>query len=240
LSHIALEVGGARIIFTDRHDGVSAPPYDTANLGLATGDDPDAVNENRRRVAEALGGNAADPARWAWVRQVHGGDVVEPNASGRAGDADALVTDTPGLPLLVLVADCAPVALVAGDAIAAVHVGWRGLLAGVLPASVEIVRRRGRVPVRAVVGPCISASHYEFGTGELDRVAGRLGPEVRAHTEDRAPALDLRAGIRAALRGAGVDEHTEVDVCTYASPAHFSHRRDGVTGRQALIVTREP
>jgi polyphenol oxidase len=239
LGHIELEVGGARIVFTDRHGGVSAPPYDTANLGLATGDDPEAVNENRRRVSTALGGDAGDPKRWAWARQVHGGDVLEPNGPGRAGDADALVTRTPGLPLLVLVADCAPVALVGGDAIAAVHVGWRGLLAGVVPASVAVVRRRGRGPVRAVVGPCISAAHYEFGAGELEQVAGRVGPEVRARTEDGAPALDLRAGIHSALTGAGVDERTDVDVCTYASSAHFSHRREGITGRQALVVTRE-
>jgi polyphenol oxidase len=239
LGHIELEVGGARIAFTDRHGGVSAPPYDSANLGLATGDDPDAVKENRRRVSEALGGNAGDPTRWAWARQVHSGDVLEPNGPGRAGDADALVTDTPGLPLVVLVADCAPVALVADHAIAAVHIGWRGLLAGVVRASVEVVGRRGGGPVRAVVGPCISAAHYEFGAGELERVAGRVGPEVRARTEDGAPALDLRAGIHTALRGAGAEEPIDVDVCTYASPAHFSHRRDGVTGRQALIVTRE-
>lgn len=239
MGHIELEVGGARIAFTDRHGGVSAPPYDTANLGLATGDDPDSVNENRRRVSEALGGTTGDPARWAWARQVHGADVLEPNGPGRAGDADALVTEMPGLPLLVLVADCAPVALVGGDAIAAVHVGWRGLLAGVVPAGVEAVRRRGGGRVRAVVGPCISAAHYEFGAGELDEVARRVGPEVRARTEDGAPALDLRAGIHAALRDAGVDEPTDVDVCTFASPAHFSHRREGITGRQALLVTRE-
>jgi YfiH family protein len=239
LGHIELEVGGARIAFTDRHGGVSAPPYDTANLGLATGDDPDSVDENRRRVSHALGGSAGDTARWAWARQVHGADVLEPNAPGRAGDADALVTDATDLPLLVLVADCAPVALVAGGAIAAVHVGWRGLLAGVVPAGVDLVRRRGRGRVRAVVGPCISAAHYEFGSAELEQVADRVGPEVRARTEDGAPALDLRAGIHAALRGAGVDEQTDVDVCTYSSAAHFSHRRDGVTGRQALLVTRE-
>ncbi|MDQ6854416.1 MAG: polyphenol oxidase family protein, partial [Actinomycetota bacterium] len=131
------------------------------------------------------------------------------------------------------------VALVGGDAIAAVHVGWRGLLAGVVPAGVEAVRRRGGGRVRAVVGSCISAAHYQFGADELEEVARRVGPEVRARTEDGAPALDLRGGIHAALRDAGVDEPTDVDVCTFGSPTHFSHRRDGITGRQALLVTRE-
>jgi polyphenol oxidase len=238
LGHIELEVDGARIAFTDRLGGVSAPPYDTANLGFATGDDPSAVTENRRRVSAALGGHARDPGRWAWVRQVHGGDVLEPSAPGRAGDADALVTTDSEMSLLVLVADCAPVALVAGDAIAAVHVGWRGLLTGIVPATVDLIRKRGRGRVRAVIGPCISARHYEFGARELDRVAQHVGAEVRARTADGAPALDLRAGVRAALDGAGADERTDIDVCTFASDVHFSHRRDGVTGRQALIVTR--
>jgi polyphenol oxidase len=239
LGLIELEVDGARIVFTDRYGGVSEPPYDTANLGLATGDDPAAVTENRRRVAEAIGGGAGDPGRWAWVRQVHGGDAIEPAGPGRAGDADALVTSATGLALLVLVADCAPVALIAGNAIAAVHVGWRGLLAGVVPAAVDLVRERGHGPVRAVVGPCISAAHYEFGARELEHVARRLGPTVRARTARGAPALDLREGVRLALDDAGVEAGPDVDICTYASDTHFSHRRDGVTGRQALLVTRE-
>jgi polyphenol oxidase len=240
LGIIELHIDGARIAFTDRHGGVSEPPFDTANLGLATGDDPAAVAENRRRVAHALGGDAGDPGRWAWARQVHGGDAVEPAGPGRTGDADALVTSAPGLPLLVLVADCAPVALVAGGAIAAVHVGWRGLLAGIVPAAVELARRRGDGPVRAVVGPCISATHYEFGARELDQLTRRFGPAVVGRTATGAAAFDLRAGVRAALDEAGVVEHADIDLCTYASDSHFSHRRDGVTGRQALIITREP
>jgi polyphenol oxidase len=239
LGHIELEVDGARIAFTDRHGGVSAPPYDTANLGFASGDDPSAVAENRRRVSEALGGSAGDAGRWAWARQVHGGDVLEPSSPGRAGDGDALVTADRGIALLVLVADCAPVALVAGDAVGAVHVGWRGLLAGVVPAAVAAVRHRGRDRVRAVIGPCISAAHYEFGTEELEEVARRVGPLVRARTADGGPALDLRAGVRAALEDAGVGDCTDVEMCTFASDAHFSHRRDGVTGRQALVVAFE-
>jgi polyphenol oxidase len=237
LGHVALEVDGARVAFTDRHGGVSIPPYDTANLGFATGDDEDAVTENRRRVATEVG-HAPDAQGWAWARQVHGAGVVEVDAPGRGGDADALVSVAADVSLVVLVADCAPVALVAGDAVAAVHCGWRGLLAGVVEAAVEAVRRRGRESVRAVVGPCISAAHYEFGAKELERVTQRLGPAVRARTDTGAPALDLRAGVGAALAAAGVAERTDVEVCTYESPDHFSHRRDGVTGRQGLIVTR--
>ncbi|HYV59927.1 MAG TPA: polyphenol oxidase family protein [Acidimicrobiia bacterium] len=237
MGHIALEIDGARFAFTDRHDGVSIAPYDTANLGFATGDDPEAVAENRRRVARAVTGDR-DAHLWAWTRQVHGGRVIDVEAPGAGGDADALVTGSAGVSLVVLVADCAPIALVAGDAVGAVHCGWRGLTVGVIDAAVNEVRERGRSPVRAVVGPCISPAHYEFGAEELEQVAHRIGPAVRARTAAGAPALDLRAGVGAALAAAGVADRTDVDICTYASADHFSHRRDGVTGRQALIVTR--
>ena len=236
MGFIALEVDGARVAFTDRHDGVSSAPYDTANLGFATGDDAAAVTENRRRVAHELG-DAPDALGWAWVRQVHGATVVDVDAPGGGADADALVT-TSDVSLVVLAADCAPIALVAGGAVAAVHCGWRGLLAGTVDAAVRRVRERGREPVRAVVGPCISPEHYEFGAEELAQMTRRLGPSVAARTETGALALDLRAGVGVALASAGVDDRTDVDVCTYASADHFSHRRDGVTGRQALIVTR--
>jgi YfiH family protein len=238
LGHIAVEVDGARIAFTDRHGGVSHAPYDTANLGFATGDDAAAVAENRRRVAAELGGPGPD--RWAWVLQVHGAGVVEVEGPGRGGDADALVTTARDLALVVLVADCVPVALAAGDAVAAVHAGWRGLLAGVVETAVTATRRRGTPRVHAVIGPCISRAHYEFGPAELDRIAARLGESVRSRTVDGALALDLRAGVHAALARAGVDDRADVGVCTYASPDHFSHRRDGVTGRQALVVRRTP
>ena len=88
MGFIALEIDGARVAFTDRHGGVSIAPYDTANLGFATGDDPAAVTENRRRVAHELG-DAPDTGGWAWVRQVHGARVVDVDAPGGGGDADA-------------------------------------------------------------------------------------------------------------------------------------------------------
>jgi len=237
LGHIALEVDGARVAFTDRHGGVSAPPYDTANLGFATGDDPNAVSENRRRAAHELG-DAPDVRGWAWVRQVHGARVVEVDAPGSGGDADALVTAGTDVSLVVLAADCAPIALIADGVVAAVHCGWRGLVAGVLEAVTRVVRERSRGSVRAVIGPCISPAHYEFGADELEQVRRRLGTAVEGRTESGSLALDLRAGVGAALASAGVEDRTDVDVCTYASPDYFSHRRDGVTGRQALIVTR--
>jgi purine-nucleoside/S-methyl-5'-thioadenosine phosphorylase / adenosine deaminase len=237
LGHIALEVEGARVAFTDRHGGVSIQPYDTANLGFATGDDPNAVTENRRRVAHDVS-DEPDARDWAWARQVHGALVVAVDAPGGAGDADALVTAAADVSLVVLAADCAPIALVADGAVAAVHCGWRGLVAGVLEAAVRVVQGRARGPVRAVIGPCICPAHYEFGANELEQVTRRLGTAVEGRTEAGSVALDLRAGVGAALASAGVDHCADVDICTYESSDYFSHRRDGVTGRQALIVRR--
>jgi polyphenol oxidase len=247
MSLIELQVGDTRVVFTDRHGGVSEPPYDSANLGFLSGDDPERVRENRRLVGSALGGPFADPDDWFRIRQVHGAEVARAGPQPAGADApaaDAAVTTASFRPLVVLAADCVPVALVAPGAIGAVHAGWRGLRDGVVEATAGEVRARARSvatrpTLQAVIGPCIHAEHYAFGAADLDALAAQLGPEVRATTSDGSPALDLRAGVRAALRRAGVSDVADVDVCTAASPDHFSYRRDGVTGRQAMLVARE-
>jgi YfiH family protein len=241
---IELRLGDARVVFTDRLGGVSTVPYDTANLGLLTGDDPDRVRENRRRVGTALGGAFADPEGWFRIRQVHGSEVASAtaeDATPTVPEADAATTATLGRPLIVLAADCAPIALVAHGAVGAVHAGWRGLVGGVVEAGVAGVRALSASDtVQAVIGPCIHVERYAFGAADLDALAGRLGPEVRGVTPDGSPALNLPAGVRAALTRAGVSDVTDVDICTASSPDHFSYRRDGETGRQALLVAREP
>ena len=94
--------------------------------------------------------------------------------------------------------------------------------------------------IRAVLGPCIQPARYEFGADLLDRLTARLGSAVASRTEWGAPALDIPAAVRVALSYAGVDHIDDVDVCTAASGDHFSFRRDGVTGRQAMLVVRAP
>lgn len=241
MGFLEVAAGAVRVVFTDRHGGVSDAPYDTANLGLLTDDVTDLVEENRRRVGATVGGAVTEPDGWFRMRQVHGRDVVvtERTAPG-VPDADAAVTTDSGRPLVVLTADCAPVALVSEHAVGAVHAGWRGLAGGVIEAAVDAQRSLDGTPVHAVLGPCIHPERYAFGATELDAVASRLGPTVRGRTTEGEPALDLRAGVRAALTAVGVSDLTDVDVCTAASPDHFSYRRDGVTGRQAMIVVREP
>ncbi len=235
---------GARVVFTARHGGGSAPPYATNNLGDHVGDSPAAVAENRRALGATLGaslGIPPDPTAWVWLRQVHGrGVVVADAAFPKPPEADGAVTASVGLPLVVLTADCAPIALVAPGAVGVVHAGWQGLERDVIGATVDALRALSPGPVRAVLGPCVHPGRYEFGADLLGALVGRFGPGVAGRTDGGTPALDVPAAVRIALARAGVDDLDDVDVCTAASDDHFSHRRDGVTGRQAVVVVREP
>jgi YfiH family protein len=222
---------------------VSAAPYGTANLGDHVGDDPAAVAENRRLLAGPLAGALAsapaDPAGWVWLRQVHGCTVARVDrAPVEPPEADAAVTTAVGLPLVVLTADCAPLALVARDAVGVVHAGWPGLEQDVIGHAVEAVRSCSEGPVSAVLGPCVHPADYEFGPDLLARLVAALGPEVASTTRVGRPALDVPTAVRASLRRVGVDDLVDVGISTAASADHFSHRRDGVTGRQAVVVVR--
>lgn len=237
----ARRVGPAQVWCTDRRGGVSTGAYASLNLGVHVGDDAAAVRENRRRLAAGLGFDG--PERFVWLNQVHGVDVVvvdDDDPPHRPPDADAAVTARPGVPLVVLTADCAPIALACDDAVAVVHAGWAGLLSGVVEAGVRALRAAGHGPVRAFVGPCISPDRYEFGADDLGRLVARYGPTLASTTYDGRPALDLPAGVRAALAGEGVTDVDDAGRCTASSPELYSHRRDGVTGRQALVVALVP
>jgi len=237
---IELQLGPARAVWTDRHGGVSAAPYDHANLSTRVDDDPDAVRENRTRVANTL--DLAPPEQWWWLDQQHGRTTVvaEVAPPTRPPVADAAVTTRPGVPLTVLTADCAPIALASDDAVGVVHAGWHGICAGVIQEAVSGLRAIGHGEVRAALGPCIHASRYEFGRADLDRVVELLGPEVESQTDSGALALDLPRAVHLALAHAGVSAVADVGVCTATSDDHFSHRRDGPTGRQALVMVLDP
>ena len=239
MSLTRVSLGPATVWCTTRAGGVSVAPYDSCNVGDHVDDDPEAVAENRARAAAQVPSTPPDPGAWVWLRQVHGATVVTADAApAEPPVADASVTATVGLPLVVLTADCAPIALIAPEAVGVVHAGWPGLEQGVIGEAVAALRAVSPGPVRAVLGPCVHPEHYEFGADLLARLVDRLGSEVAARTADGAPALDIPAAVRVSLGRAGVAEMADVDVCTAASPDHFSHRRDGVTGRQAVVVVR--
>ena len=220
--------GGGLVRFTGRDDGDLAVPLDAPA--------PSAEVVARRRAVLDL--------PWTWLRQVHGGEVVVVRhpADGAGAQADAAVTAVTGAALAIHTADCAPLALAAEEGVVgAVHAGWRGLAAGVVEHAVDAMRQLGATRVHAVLGPCIRVGCYEFGADDLDAVAARLGDEVRGTTDGGAPALDVPAGVRAALRLAGVDDADVIDVgvCTACSPAHWSHRARGEAARQAMVVWRQ-
>jgi polyphenol oxidase len=216
-------------VFSTRLGGVSEPPFDTLNLGRLTEDDPAHVEENRRRLCVEAG---ADRERLRYGRQVHGSTVRRAGGLGEPGDA--LWTDTRGEPLLVFAADCFPVALArsngAAPAIAAVHVGWRGLLGGVVGAAACAL---GGGRLAAVVGPGIGHCCYEVGEEVAGPFRARFGGGIL-----QGCRLDLRAAVARALREAGAADVSHVDLCTACHPElFFSHRRDGArTGRQGLIA----
>lgn len=204
------------VVFTDRSHG---------NLAVGSVD----VDDRRRAVAETP---------WTWLHQIHGSRVVVVTRPGEhAGvKADAAVTATDGCVLAVQVGDCAPVALVADGVVGVAHAGWRGLAEGVLPATVDAMRRLGAGPITATLGPCIRAGCYEFGVDDLDRVAATLGEGVRGTTSVGTPALDVPAAVRASLGGVGVTDLVDLGVCTACSADHWSHRARAEGERQAVVA----
>ena len=232
-----LPLPGARVVFSTRNGGVSEGRYESLNLGILTGDDPAHVGENRRRLAERLD---VGPERVAMGWQVHGAELQEwsgPPAS-RFSDPDAdlrkvdgHITDEPDLALLVLVADCLPVALSGGGRVAMLHCGWRGLAAGIVQRAVA----RFQSPPAAAIGPGIGPCCYKVGAEVL-----KAFEDLDGVAEDRM--LDLRAVAERKLEAVGVDSVEHLDLCTSCRPdLFFSHRRDGPeTGRQAGVVVRSP
>jgi purine-nucleoside/S-methyl-5'-thioadenosine phosphorylase / adenosine deaminase len=227
-----------RRVVTDRRGGRSASPYESFNLGGHVGDDPAAVDANRNRLAAEL---SVPVGQLVWMTQVHGTGVaiVEDADENPVADVDALVTATPGLVLCVLVADCVPVLLadpVAG-VVAAVHAGREGVRRGVVPAALAAMTRLGARPadVEALLGPAVCGLDYEV-PGTMQAEVARVAPAARVRTRQGTPGLDLRAGLADVLRGAGVRQVVHDPRCTVEDPRLFSHRRDGVTGRQAGVV----
>ena len=187
------------------------------------------------------------------VRQVHGGDVVVVDGTAVDGtvlwalgpdglpEADAVVGYGEDFAVAVLTADCGPVALGSPQGVhAAVHVGWRGLGAGVLARAIDTMRSLGATDVVAGLGPCIGPCCYEFSQVDLDAVSASSGSHVGARTAWGALSLDLPAAVRGQLSRSGVSVVADADVCTACTPGFFSHRARADEARQALLVWRRP
>lgn len=177
-----------------------------------------------------------------WLRQVHGANCVVVDTPGGAagGAADAAVSALPGAALRVITADCAPVLLQADGVIGAAHAGWRGLVGGVLEATVEHMRALGAGDITAHLGPCIRSRCYAFSEPDLDRAAAVLGDSIRSTTAWDTPAFDVTQGVHHALGRVGVTTVFDEGICTACSPVHWSHRARGDTGRQAAMIWLDP
>lgn len=233
-----------RAAFTLRTGGVSAPPYDSLNVGAHVGDVAAAVAENRRRVRARL----ELPAEPLWLEQVHGIEVLDlDEARSRTFAAsmtgDAATTRRAGKVCVIQVADCMPVLFAARDAsvVAAAHAGWRGLAAGVLEATVA----RLGVPPRellAWLGPAIGPGHFEVGEevrAAFLREDSAADAAFTANVRGRW-LCDLGALARQRLAALGVTAVFGGNWCTYADPKRFfSYRRDGHCGRMAALIWLE-
>lgn len=250
-----LRAAGFAHAFSTRLGGTSPLPLGPLNLQspqanarTAPGDPRDLEDDlatNHARFARAAG---IDRARGVVdASQVHGCTVVQASSVGATRvEADAIAS-APGDPaVLVRVADCVPILLAdpASGAVAAVHAGWRGVVAGIAPAAVEVLAGMGAAPdaLLAAVGPCISATHFEIGPEVADALAAAdLAACVRAPgVHGPKHHADLVHAVRLQLERAGLDAR-RIDArppCTYADPARFhSFRRDGrASGRLAAIV----
>jgi copper oxidase (laccase) domain-containing protein len=195
---------------------------------------PDAPLAEARRQALVQG-------PWTTVHQVHGSAVAVVEVPGSLEvEADALVTDVPGLAIACLAADCALIGFSSPEGVIGVaHAGWRGLLDGVIEHTVDELRRHGATAVRAVTSAMIHSECYEFSPGDLDAAASSFGEVVRARTADGRPAFDLPAGISEALRRAAAEEVGSLGGCTGCDPGWFSARTRADAGRHALVLWRE-
>lgn len=241
---------GTRVAFSERRGGVSRAPYSGLNLAGHVGDDPEAVDENRRTFLSAVGlSGLADELVTA--EQVHGERIAEVTSADAGSGArtaggpppvpaaDALMTAETDLPLMLLYADCVPVVLVAPGAACVAHAGWRGALASLPGAAVRALAGRAGVDpssVLAYIGPHIRECHYDVSEDVMSSFESAYGPSVRG----RSGGLDLSAAVRASLLGGGVGEQriAEVSACTAENTGtFFSYRAEnGRTGRHCAIA----
>lgn len=240
-------LGGTPHGFLGRRGGVSGGPMWGLNVGYGSGDNPELIGENRRRVIDAV----LPGARLVTVHQVHSGKAVlvdSPWAEADRPHADGIATDRPDVLLGVLTADCAPVLLADADAgvIGAAHAGWRGAVAGVTDATIEAMEKLGasRNRIAAAVGPCIAQPSYEVdhrfrsqlieAEAENDRFF-RTGPTGKPH-------FDLQAYVVSRLTAAGLGQVEGLCLDTYEDPDRFfsyrraMHRGEPSYGRQISVI----
>lgn len=224
----------ANTLFTSRLGGVSSPPFDSFNLASHVGDDSVAVAKNREILASMIG---LPRNQIFFMTQVHGNvvAVIDKDSDPQsAPTADALFTTTPGFALVTLIADCTPLLLKSKSAVAAVHVGRKGLVAEVFEATIKVFNQHGvsNQEITGEIGPSICRDCYEV---DLDTYREVVSQNPAAATDESRRCLDVAGGLAARLKSAGI-EFWASQLCVRHTPGYFSYRRDEVTGRQAGVV----
>ncbi|MBC2664665.1 peptidoglycan editing factor PgeF [Novosphingobium flavum] len=235
----AKALAGTRHGFLGRTGGVSTGVVAGLNVGLGAGDDGAAVAENRRRAVDAV----APGARLVTVYQIHSPTcvtVADPWDETSRPEADALVTDRPGLVLGIVTADCAPIlfADVAAGVIGAAHAGWKGAFTGVAESTVAAMEALGarRERIAAAIGPCISQASYEVDEGFRARFIEQSPESERFFAPGRPGhchfALESYVADRLARAGVATIAPLAADTCS--QPARFySYRRSTLAGEPA-------
>ena len=233
--------------FLGRRGGVSGGICSGLNVGLGSGDDREAIAENRRRAVAAVAPGAA----LVTLHQVHSAEalyVTSPFADEKRPKADSMIADRPGIVLGILTADCAPVLLAdpAAGVVAAAHAGWKGALCGIVEATVAEMERRGasRGRIAAAVGPCIARKSYEVDEGFLRRFAEADPEHERFFSlgRERHYQFDLEGFVLARLAAAGLTRIEALGEDTYSQPERFfsyrraTHKGEADYGRQVSLI----
>ncbi len=232
ITHPLLERAGVQHGFFTRQGGVSTGLFEGLNTGLGSSDDPAAVAENRRRIADWFGRTPDDLAA---CYQIHSAitRVADSPWKGARPEGDAVASAASGVVCAILTADCAPILLADPEAgvVAAVHAGWKGALGGVVHSAVAAMEALGALPGRtvAVVGPCIAQSSYEVGADYQERFAHH-DPGSERFFEPGVTAdkrlFDLPGFVLWRLEQAGVGEAAWTGDDTWADETRFySNRR---------------
>ena len=212
-------------LFTDRRGGASLGVYESLNLALHVGDDPDVVAANRLSIGKAQ-----------FMNQVHGDEIVVVDSiSSDAPTCDGLITTKPNLALAVMVADCIPLLLISKEAVAAIHVGRAGLVNQIALKAVHMMRNLGAIDIHAVLGPSICGACYEVPF-QMQQEVIQQHPRAFATTRKDTPGLDLPKALIADLVSTGITYEAS-PICNYEDQMYFSHRRQNPTGRFAGVVS---
>jgi YfiH family protein len=212
-------------LFTDRRGGASLGVYESLNLALHVGDDPQTVAANRSLIGPAQ-----------FMNQVHGEEIViVESITDQIPTCDGLITTRTNLALAVMVADCIPLLLVSKEAVGAIHVGRAGLVNQIALKAIATMRSLGAIDIHAILGPSICGACYEVPF-EMQQDVVEQHPRAFATTRKGTPGLDLPKALIADLLSAGVSCEAST-ICTMENELYFSHRRQNPTGRFAGVVS---